>query len=117
MDLKSRKLVHFNASDLGRPAAARKLLHSNVYRPLLVAMFGSMMFCRFLCMMRCLDMVSTSNVSMMCGLFMRAFFMMFGRFNMVARGMLVVLGCFLMVFCTFVSSHVPVSFFCEIYLS
>lgn len=74
-------------------------------------MFRGMVLCRFLCMMHCLDMMSTSDVSMVSGLFMRTFFMMFGCFNVVARGMLVVLGCFLMVFCTFVSSHVQVSFF------
>ncbi len=70
-------------------------------------MLGGMMLCGFLGMMRGVDMMPASNVSMMCGLFMRAFFMMFGRFNVVARGMLVVLGCFLVVFCTFVSGHVP----------
>ena len=69
-------------------------------------MFGCMLFRSFLGVMDGLEMMSTGNVSMMSGLFMRAFFMMFGRFNVVARGLLVVFGCFLVVFCTFVSGHV-----------
>jgi len=70
-------------------------------------MLRGMMLCGFLGVMHGVDVMSASDVSMMCGLFMRAVFMMLGCFNVVARGMLVVLGCFLMVFCTFVFGHVP----------
>ncbi len=70
-------------------------------------MFGGMLLCRFLCVMHGLDMMSSGDVSMMRGLFMCACFVMFCRFNVVACGTLVVLGCFLVVFRTFVSSHVP----------
>jgi hypothetical protein len=85
-----------------------RLLLNKVYRLVLAAMFSGMMFCRFLCVMHGVGMMSTSDVGMMCGCFMLAFFMMFGGLSMVARCVLVVLGRFLVVLCTFVSGHVPV---------
>lgn len=82
-------------------------------------MFGGMEFCRFFCVIDGLEMMSTRNVSVMSGFFMRAWFMMLGRFKVVASGVLVVLGCFLVVFCTFVFSHIPalLSKVCLIFLS
>jgi hypothetical protein len=69
-------------------------------------MLRRMVFCRFLCVVGGLEMVSVSNMSVMSCLFMRARLMMLGRFTMMACGMLMVLGCLLVVLCTLVSSHV-----------
>ena len=68
-------------------------------------MLRRMVFCRFLCVVGSLEMVSVSNVSVMPRLFMRARLMMLGRFKMMACGMFMVLGCLLVVLCTLVSSH------------
>ncbi len=43
-------------------------------------MLGNMMLCGFFGVMRGVNMMPTSDVRMMCSLFMRAFFMVFGRF-------------------------------------
>jgi hypothetical protein len=68
-------------------------------------MLGRMVFCRFLCVVDSVEMVSLSNVSVMSCLFVRARLMMLGRFKMMACGMLMVLSCLLVVLCTLVSSH------------
>jgi hypothetical protein len=75
-------------------------------------MLSRMVFCRFLCVVGSLEMVSVRNVSVMSCLFMRAHLVMLGRFKMMACGVLVVLGCLLVVLCTLVSSHL-LSSFCE----
>src|ERR1039458_5700702 len=81
------------------------LRRSGSYRLLLIAMLGRMVFCRFLCVVDSVEMVSLSNVSVMSCLFVRARLMMLGRFKMMACGMLMVLSCLLVVLCTLVSSH------------
>ena len=75
------------------------------YRLLLIAMLSRMVFCRFVCVVGSVEMVSVRNVSVMSCLFMRARLVMLGRFKMMACGLLVVLGCLLVVLCTLVSSH------------
>jgi hypothetical protein len=68
-------------------------------------MLRRIVFCRFLCVVCSVEMVSVSNVSVMSCLLMRACLMMLGRFKMMTCGMLMVLGCLFVVLCTFVSSH------------
>jgi hypothetical protein len=68
--------------------------------------FGCVLFRSLFGVMDGLEMMSTSDVSVVSGFFVSAFFMMLGRLNVVARGMLVVLGCLLVVFCSFMSSHI-----------
>jgi len=68
-------------------------------------MLRRMVFCRFLCVLGSMKMVSVSDMSVMSCLFMRARLVMLGGFKMVPCGMLMVLGCLLVVLCTLVSSH------------
>jgi hypothetical protein len=76
-------------------------------------MLRRIVFCRLLCVVGSLEMVSVSQVSVMCCLFMRARLMLLGRFKMMACGLLMVLGCLLVVLCTLMSSHLLWSPFCE----
>jgi hypothetical protein len=69
-------------------------------------MLRHMVFCRFLCVVDSVEMMSVSQVSVMGCLLMRSGLVMLGRFKMMACGMLMVLGRLLVVLCTFVFSHV-----------
>jgi hypothetical protein len=72
-------------------------------------MLRRMVFCRFLGMVGSLQMMSVREVGVMSGLFMRIFLMMLGSLVMMACGVLMVLGCLPMVFCSVVFCHVPIS--------
>ena len=65
---------------------------------LLAVMFG-MTFCRFLCVIGGMHMVSMRNVGMVRGFLVSAGFVVLCRFLMMTSGVLVVLGGFLVMVC------------------
>jgi hypothetical protein len=56
-------------------------------------------FCRFFVMMNCLKMMCVREMSMVSGFLVTAGRMVFGRFLMMASGVLVMFGSFSMMFC------------------
>jgi len=56
-------------------------------------------FCRFFVMMNCLQMMCVGEMSMVSGFLVTAGRMVFGRFFMMASGVLVMFGSFSMMFC------------------
>jgi len=76
-------------------------------------MLRRIVFRRLLCVVGSLEMVSVSQVSVMCCLLMRTRLMLLGRFKMMACGLFMVLGCLLVVLCTLMSSHLQWFPLCE----
>jgi len=71
----------------------------------LAAMFRRVMLARFLSVIRGVQMVPVCNVGVMPGLFVITGFVMFGRFAMMPRGKLVMLGCALVMLRAFMFRH------------
>src|SRR5215467_7662369 len=71
----------------------------------LAAMFRRVMLARFLSVIRGVQMVPVRNVGVMSGLFGITGFVMFGRFTMMTRGMLVMLGRALVMLRAFMFRH------------
>jgi hypothetical protein len=68
-------------------------------------MFRRVMLARFLGVICCVQMVPVRNVGVMPGLFGITGFVMFGRFTMMMRGKLVMLGCALVMLGAFMFRH------------
>jgi hypothetical protein len=71
----------------------------------LAAIFRRVVLARFLGMIRGVQMVPVRNVGVMSSLFGITGFVMFGRFTMMMRGKLVMLGCALVMLRAFVFRH------------
>jgi len=76
-------------------------------------LFG-MMFGRFLCMVLGLEMMPVSNVRVMGSRFVVALLILLSGFVMMFRGLLVMIGCFFVMFCAFVCRHLPSTSLCVV---